>query len=367
MSIVKILVPRLDNKGGIANYYKALRPFLSSKAEYLFRGKIKQKEFVLISVLRLLNDYIKYCKKTFEKETKAVIINPSLGVGGFLRDGIYLLITPKKVKKIVFFRGWNPDYEKKIEKSTLLKQWLSFTFLRADHIIVLSSEFKKKIIEWGYKNSVSIETTIVDENLLSGFDFKNIMHYRKKLKSINILYLGNVSKEKGVWEFIGAIEKLADQKTETKINCVIAGNGSELNKLKDYVRNKQLPVQFSGYVMEQEKQETFKQAHLYIFPSAYEGMPNSVLEAMAFGLPVITTRVGGIPDFFEDEKMGLFLNNREPEHIADKIWYLLERPELMEQMSEYNYNYAKENFYASKVAERLKKIIKEVLTEQNSQ
>jgi len=80
-------------------------------------------------------------------------------------------------------------------------------------------------------------------------------------------------------------------------------------------------------------------------------------------LPVITTRVGGIPDFFEDGKMGLFLDNREPEHIAEKIRYLLDRPELMEQMSKYNFEYAKEHFYASKVAKRLEKIISSVIEE----
>ena len=361
MSIVKIIVPRLTNKGGIANYYNALSPYLTSRAEYIYRGKTKQKEFIFHSVWRILTDYLAYCKKTHTKETKAVIINSSLGIGGFLRDGFYFFITPGRVKKIVFFRGWNPDFEKKIEKSMLLKRWLSFTFLKADHIIVLSSEFKKKIIEWGYKKSVSAETTIVDENLLAGFDFKSITHYRNRLKYFNILYLGNVSKAKGVWELISSIDELYNQKMNAKLTYIIAGNGAELKRMEDYAQNKHLPVQFPGYVRGKDKQKAFKQAHLYVFPSVHgEGMPNSVLEAMAFGLPVITTKVGGIPDFFEDDKMGLFLENREPEHIAEKIKYLLDRPKLMQQISEYNYNYAKEHFYASKVASRLENIINSV-------
>ena len=95
-------------------------------------------------------------------------------------------------------------------------------------------------------------------------------------------------------------------------------------------------------------------------------MPLSVLEAMAFGLPVITTRVGGIPDFFEDGKMGFFLASRKPAHIADKITYLLERPTLMKQISEYNYHYAKEHFYASKVAKRFENIIESVINNRKS-
>ena len=95
-------------------------------------------------------------------------------------------------------------------------------------------------------------------------------------------------------------------------------------------------------------------------------MPISVLEAMAFGLPVITTRVSGISDFFEDGEMGLFLENREPAHIAEKIRYLLERPELMRQMSKYNFEYAKDRFYAGKVARRFENIVESVMNGRNS-
>jgi len=283
-----------------------------------------------------------------------------LGPGSFFRDAFYTLLTPKKYKQIIYFRGWNPAYEKKIDKSWFHQKWLKHTFLKADHIIVLSSAFKAKLFEWGYNRPITIETTVVDEQLLNGKTFNTISDFRSSMKEPHLLYLGNVSEAKGVWEVLKAKEYL-DEGLSHNTQIIIAGVGKELTALQQYSKEKKINVEFPGFVRQERKAQTFLKAHLYIFPSIHgEGMPNSILEAMAFGLPIITTRVGGIPDFFVAGKMGLYIDAREPKHIAEKIQWLLDRPELMKQMSEYNYNYAREHFYASMVARRLENMIASV-------
>lgn len=349
---VILLVPRLDNRGGVANYYDVIRPHLCKKFLYVYRGKNEQNK-----LFRLINDYYHYFKiLKYQINITAVVINSSLGFVGLLRDGFYLQLTPIINKKIVFFRGWNLSFQKRIDNSFILKFWLTRTFLNADHIIVLSSEFKEKLREWGYKGEITTETTVVDENLLEEFNF-----IEKKSEDINLLFLSRIEKDKGVFEAVDAVFSLLNKGKDIEFS--IAGNGTAMNELKNRVNNLHTDkINLKGYVKGEDKTDSFSTANLFIFPSVHgEGMPNSILEAMAFGLPVLTTRVGGIPDFFEEGKMGLFLDNRKPEHIAEKIEYLLDRPELMKEMSEYNYHYAKEHFYASKVADRLEKIIDDVV------
>lgn len=355
------LIPRLHNPGGVSNYYSALKPFLNKNITYLYRGKDGKEN----KIVRTLLDYFEFIKTVKNRREKGiVVINHSLGKGSFFRDAVYTFLTPKKYKQIIFFRGWNPEYEKKIDKSWLHKKWLAFTFLKADHFIVLASAFKGKLIEWGYKRSVTIETTLVEEQLLDEETLISLSDSRANLNETRLLYLGNISKAKGVWEIIKSLDYLAKGSGD-RIKLTLAGEGKELNSLQQYSEENNLNVEFPGFVRQENKAQAFQKAHLYVFPSVHgEGMPNSVLEAMAFGLPVITTRVGGIPDFFEEGKMGLFLENRNPEHIAEKVQYLLNRPRLMKQMSEYNYNYAKEHFYASKVARRLEDIIESVVKEE---
>ena len=350
-----ILVPRINNPGGVANYYKSIKLFLNSQIIYIERGK-KNRE--LIPKLRIISDYFQYLKIVLRNPgILSVTVNTSLGIGGCLRDGLFLLITPKSIKKITFFRGWDPEFQEKIDNSKFLKKWVRKTFLKADHIIVLSSRFKEKLIQWGYDKGISLETTLVDETMLNGFDIKN-----KHLNTNNILFLSAITRSKGIFESLDAFHLL--QKKKPEIMFQIAGDGSAMPDVNEKInKNEIMGVNILGYVKGEQKAEAYKNAGIFLFPSYHEGMPNAVLEAMAFGLPVITTRVGGLPDFFEDGKMGLFLNNHNPGHIAEKIEYLLERPELMKQMSEYNYRYAKERFYAGKVAKRLEIIIESVALE----
>ncbi|REL33825.1 glycosyltransferase family 1 protein [Rhodohalobacter sp. SW132] len=349
-----ILVPRLDNPGGVANYYSVLKPFLDKNCTYVYRGKSSEKN----KIWRFITDYIHFYKSAYKDGNSGVIlISSSLGYGGFVRDGIFSLLSTKKHKRIIFFRGWNPSFEKKINNSRILRFWLQKTFLKADHIIVLSSEFKKKLSDWGYTGQISTETTVVDEKLLNDFKFRE-----RKSEVKNLLFLSRIEKAKGIFEAVDAVSLLLKQGRD--IQLTIAGNGAAMDNLKEHIYNFDTDgITLKGYVEGEDKMNCLISADLFLFPSYHEGMPNSVLEAIAFGLPVLTTRVGGIPDFFEDGKMGLFLDNREPEHIAEKIEYLLGRPELMKEMSEYNYNYAKEHFYASKVAARLEKIIDDVVEE----
>lgn len=353
-----ILVPRLSNQGGIANYYRVLKPYLQNSFTYVYRGKSSRSN----KFWRFITDYFNFYQLTFNSRNDGVVlINSSLGFGGFFRDGLYSLITPRKKKRIIFFRGWNPSFENKIQSNWFLKYWLRLTFLKADHLIVLSSKFKKKLFEFGYTGSITVETTVVDETLMQNFSIEELNKKNEKFGGSVLLYVGNIHKEKGVREITDSLALLKRNKKIHDFNLNMAGTGPDVDLLKDKAQEENIPLHFLGYIQGKEKSNAFKKANIFLFASYHEGMPNAVLEAMAFGLPIMTTPVGGIPDFFVEGKMGFFLESREPEYIAERIEYLMERPKLMEEISLFNYYYAKEHFYACKVAKRLEAIINDVI------
>ena len=172
----------------------------------------------------------------------------------------------------------------------------------------------------------------------------------------NILFLSRIEKAKGVFEAVQTYNLLYEKYPYLKMRIV--GDGSALPELKQYVKDNNIEgITFTGGLSGQTVIEEYKNADFFFFPSHGEGMPTVVLEAMAFGLPVVTRAVGGLNDFFEDGKMGRMTDSKEPEDFVKLIEPFLQEKELTKRTSVYNHFYAKEHFLASKVAKQIEDIL----------
>ncbi len=341
MSIL-IVAPRLTAVGGVANHYLGLKPFLPDFVKYFFISQNKSKVFFFF----LLIDYLKFIKAIFIYKPAKILLNPSLQKRALLRDSVYLVISKLLGRKIiVFIHGWDKRVENKIDKFPFLFKRI---FGLANHILVLSEEFKNKLIEWNLKVPITLQTTKVDESLLSDFEIKD------KSKINNILFLARLEKDKGIYTAIETINMLIK---EYDLNLIIAGTGSEYEFIRrKFKNNKHMNV--VGHVSGNELINVFKIADIYLLPTLHgEGMPTSVLEAMAFGLPIITRPVGGIKDFFIEEEMGYLIHSDNPVDYYNKILIYINNPELRNKVGYFNYIYAKEHFYSSIVAKNLIKTV----------
>jgi glycosyltransferase involved in cell wall biosynthesis len=145
---------------------------------------------------------------------------------------------------------------------------------------------------------------------------------RARGNALKILFLARVEKAKGIYEAVDAFRIV--QAKHSSVCLTIAGDGSELKSVKEYVRAQNIEgITFLGWVRGPSKLEAFAKADVYLFPTHHgEGMPNSVLEAMACGLPVVTRPVGGVRDFFENGRMGFLTEGKEPQVLASllEVW-----------------------------------------------
>jgi len=121
-------------------------------------------------------------------------------------------------------------------------------------------------------------------------------------------------------------------------------------------------IDFLGYVRGDKKKSVFVTHDIYCFPSYSEGLPISVLEALAFGMPVVTCAVGGLADIFRDGEMGALVPLRDAGAIAKKIEAIISDRESMVRMARNNHSYAKKNFLAPKAAARLLDIYEKTIT-----
>lgn len=359
---ILILVPGKDSKGGISNYYNALRFKFSMNIEYFLRGSRNwpiRKNF-FIEAFRVLSEFYLFRKKLNDKEISIVMTNTSLDVWDIIRDYLFVSIAYRKKKKvIIFFRGWSIMVQDKISKHYL---WAFKRFInKSTCCIVLSNKNKELLREWGYEKLIFVETTLVDDSLLETTDPEKIHNkYNCDCFEINILFLSRVEINKGIYEAYNTYKIL--RKEYPYMNFIVAGDGFELEGIKGQVKKDNIDrVRFIGFVRGEEKIKVFHESHILLFTSYEEGMPNAVLEAMAFGIPVVTTNVGGLRDFFIDKKNGYIVSENNPQILSEKIKELIVDKELLLEISRNNFLIAGEKFYSSKVVKRLEDIYSIVL------
>jgi len=343
---IVVTVPKLTAPGGVSAFWNALLPEFSAIKEVELKpleiggyGK---------NILGPLIDQWRFRKKV-DSSVDLVVLNPSLGFRSFFRDGLFAKqLASKKVTFVVFFHGWDPAFEKKVDKKHL--NFFRTSFGKASKIFVLSNAFKIKLIEWGFKGDVIVETTNVDINLLVDFSIHQKFEHQRSTDSIKLLFLSRLLKDKGIFETIDAFVKLKEE--HLNLELIIAGDGMNYEEVIEYAEHIE-GVVITGHVDGQEKIELLKQSHLYCLPSYSEGLPTSVLEAMAFGMPVITTPVGGLIDFFQDEIMGYFVQPKNVQQTVEKLDLLLSNRETIAKMGMSNHNYAIEHLTSTKMSNRL--------------
>ena len=348
----------LNKIGGVAAYYSVARPHFSDDVEYFTVGARHTGEPRWKVPLRMLEDYWRFYKQLGEGDYDLVHLNPSFGQRAIVRDGIFLWLAKQKGKKaVVFMHGWDEGFE-----SLLRKKYLSLfrkVFSKTDAFIVLGSIFKNRLIDMGLDTKYFLETTIIEKEAVENAPDRS---ERLKQNRFNVLFLARVEKEKGVYEALDAYRLLKEKYPH--VTMTFAGDGSELENVKRYVKEKGIAdVEFPGFVRGEEKRRVFQEGDVYLFPTYHEGMPGSVLEAMGYGLPVITRTVGGLPDFFEHGKMGFITESLDASVFADFLEQLVKELERSLEMGRTNNEFAAQRFVASSAARRIEAIYRDVLGE----
>jgi glycosyltransferase involved in cell wall biosynthesis len=345
-----LVVPAQNTFGGVYNFYKNIEEYISISTEYFYLGgeNIKTKNKLVLLFIRLFR--FRSALKT--EKYDLVIINPSLNLFAVLRDAIYVsLCKYYKIKEIVFWRGWDENNVKYLKFPYSI---ISASLLSPAATITLYSGTRKTLKKFNCKNEIYPMTTVVSD---LAFNYSRLHSHNKK--EFKVLFLSRIERDKGIFDLLNAFKVLRQK--HPVIELIIAGEGSEkanmLSKLKEEDFN---GVTVVGYVRDKEKFKLIANCDLFVLPSYTEGMPNAVLEAMAVGLPVVTTKVGGLNDFFKDNEMGKFIAIQSQNDLIDKIETLFFDKSLMVKMSANNINFAKENFNGKIVSKRLFQIISNV-------
>lgn len=362
---MKVLIntPTFNMIGGVAAFQRMLRDHMKSEVSYFTVGPRKTRESFWSCLGRFIGDYVRFYWALRKRKPDLVYLNPSLRDRALLRDGLFLLIAKALRKKVlVFNHGWDRDFEKILRKRYL---WLfRAVYFRSDAFVVLGTVFRDRLVQLGYDGPIYVGTTAVEDSLFREYD--GFMGAESDPgRPFNMLFLTRIEKAKGIYEALDAYRMV--KRDHPQVTFTVAGDGSELDGARRYTQDHKISgITFTGYVHGDAKRRAFLSSDCYIFPSHAEGMPVSVLEAMACGLPVVTRAVGGLNDFFENGRMGFITESHSPEIFAGYIGQLVRDGELRRRIGCFNRAYAKEHFAASEVAAKLERIYCNIMQGQSA-
>lgn len=240
-----------------------------------------------------------------------------------------------------------------LESIALNKRIIKFTLNCSTNIIVLSRywfDFFSGVVD---SNKLCIvENGIVTKDYLNHFEIR--LAKNGQTDKINIFFIGEIGKRKGVYDIFNVIPEVI--KKSPKAHFSFAGSFEDKtieSEIYDLIKRKNLKnyVSFLGLVTGKQKNKSFEDADIFILPSYAENFPISMIEAMASGLPVVTSRVGAIPEIIKDGENGFVVDPGDCSQIVEKILALSKDYNLRMSMGKHNREIALRRFDFNRVSE----------------
>ena len=234
---------------------------------------------------------------------------------------------------IAFHHGYTTT-DLKMRAYNRLDRW---SLPKADRLLTVCDAFARELAAITH---VPIEKIAVQHNSIRprpAPSAKAVQNLRSSLGITDdervMLAAGRLSREKAHIDLISAFKLLREQNPQLKSKLVIVGDGPERAKLEGTVRSYALEsdVIFTG--QQSNVQPFYAIADVFVLPSHSEGSSNVLLEAMAAGVPIIATAVGGVPEMIEDNQSALLVPANDPSALSAAISRLLTDGDLAHRLT----------------------------------
>ena len=286
--------------------------------------RIKRSTYLPIRWFKTISLIIKYGRKS------DILFVNGLGVEAAIAN---LYLRKKIVRKIVGDPVWERFYNKKSTSETfddfqnqkhnlnvriqkLIRNWS----IRSSEVVITPSDHLKEFI-----NRTNPKTEVLKIN--NGVEISEFKRSKTPLHEFNILINSRLVVQKNIHfviEAMGSIKNL-------DVNLKIIGEGGEFERLEDLITNLNIQnrVKMIGKVENNLISEYLKTSNLFIQASDYEGLPHSILEAINYEVPILSTEVGGCKDLLDNGDRGFIISSpQNKQQIAEKIDYIYENYDI---------------------------------------
>lgn len=228
--------------------------------------------------------------------------------------------------------------------------WIKNELKKADYVIALTDTWRQY-----FQEELGLPHVAVVNNIISNPRIKEVEHDGR----LHLLFLGFIIDQKGIFDLVEVIKE-HKQDWDGKLLLHIGGS-HEVERLQKFIKDNNLDnlIQFEGWVSGDKKIYLLSLMDAYILPSYIEGLPISILEALSYGKPVITTLVGGIPEVI-NEKNGYLFTPGDCKTMYEIINTIIKQPDLLIEKSKNAIESVESNF-PDRISEKLKYVYSQLL------
>ncbi|RPI02455.1 MAG: glycosyltransferase family 1 protein [Calditrichaeota bacterium] len=333
---VRVLLLNLSKPGLQKGGKYAIHTGYTSLAERGFRVSLISYGYSIIFMFRFLRLLI--------IESIQILHIHTASYTSFWEKCAYILVGRLAGKKIVL-HVHGALYDQFYQSSSQLLQRIIRFFLNRCHAIIVLSpawyQFFKRILPRS-------PITIIE----NGIHLAPFQHERRQHDLTNLFHIGEVSRRKGIDDVLKVLSELRVEGFDFFFH--IAGPGElDLAEQKIKALNLSPCVKLYGPVRGEQKLSLFKTADVFILASYAEGLPIGLIEAMAAGLPVISTTVGGIPDIVSQGVNGFLFDPGDLMQLKRHIKTCLQSADLCLEIGQVNQKYAIERFDINRCADQM--------------
>ncbi len=253
--------------------------------------------------------------------------------GSFYRKLVLFLTAKYGFGKQVIYHMHGSEFQVFYHKSDPVTKYLiHFLVEHADVVICLSASWKAFFTKNFAVRRIEVLGNVIHKPVRQlQSRQRNVTVQNAPLK---VLFLGYIGDRKGIFDLLDVVR---DHKEAFvgRLDLRVGGNG-EIDRLTTYIAEHDLAdiVTFEGWVSGDRKAQLLAESDVYILPSYNEGLPVAILEAMSYGLPIISTPVGGTAEAVIEGINGFLVPPGNKEAIYDRLMQFVRQPELAQQLGE---------------------------------
>jgi glycosyltransferase involved in cell wall biosynthesis len=256
---------------------------------------------------------------------------------------------------------WHHGYTAPTRKQVFYNQLDRFSVPRAKQIVTVTSAFVPELLHIGVPRE---RIEIIPNAIRPDWGgTRTSLSPNRASGEKTILAIGRFSREKAHADLIQALALLQSDSQLPPLRLLLVGDGHERQNLETLAASKAVSTTFAGHVT--DVRPFYQQADIFVLPSLSEGSPNVLIEAMAAGLPIVATAVGGVPETVTNNVDALLVPAAQPAELAAGIAKLLRDPDLAQRLAEGAQAKVRREFLPEARARRIIELYRRVLGKQN--